>query len=63
LDVLKVDRVLHLYSPPSAASSLPASAGHPYDAAVGSFWIGGAVRLSPLVTRAARAPRGAQNGV
>jgi hypothetical protein len=30
LDVLKVDRVLLL-------QSLPASAGHPYDAAVGSF--------------------------
>jgi hypothetical protein len=39
--------VLHLSSPPSAASSrcvlLPAPAGHPYNVAVESFWIGGAV--------------------
>jgi hypothetical protein len=37
LHVLKVDWVLHLSSPPSVASSLPASAGHPYDAAARSF--------------------------
>jgi hypothetical protein len=29
--------VLHLSSPPSAASSLPTPAGHPYDAVAGSF--------------------------
>jgi hypothetical protein len=37
LNVSKVDRVLHLSTPPSAASSLPTPAGHPYDAAAGSL--------------------------
>jgi hypothetical protein len=63
LDVSKVYRVLHLFSPPSAASSLPMLTRHPYDAVAGSFQIGGAARPSPLVTRAARTPRGARNGV
>ena len=58
LDVSKVDRVLHLSSPPSAASSLPAPVGHPYDVAARSFQIGGAARPSPLVARAAWALRG-----
>ena len=53
LDVLKVDRVLHLSSPPSVASSLPKPIGHANDAAAGSFRIGGIVRPSPLVARAA----------
>jgi hypothetical protein len=55
--------VLHLSSPPSAASSLPASVGHPYDVAVGSFRIGGATHPSSLVARAARASCGGRNGV
>jgi hypothetical protein len=53
LDVSKVDRVLHLSSPPSATLSLPAPAGHPYDAAAGSFRIGGAARPFPLVAQVA----------
>jgi hypothetical protein len=60
LDVSKVDRVLHLSSPPSATLSLPASTGHPYDAAAGSFRIGGASHPSPLVAQVAWAPRGAR---
>ena len=61
LNVSKADRGLHLSSSPSAASSwcvpLPMLAGHTYDAAAGSFRIGGVVRPSPLVAQAARAPR------
>jgi hypothetical protein len=49
LDILKVDQVLHLSSPLSAASSLPALARHPYDAVAGSFQIEGAARPTPLV--------------
>jgi hypothetical protein len=60
---LKVDQVLHLSFPPSAASSLPASVGHQYDSVAGSFRIGGTTRPSPLVAWAAQAPRGARNGV
>jgi hypothetical protein len=41
LNVLKVDRLLHLFSPPSVASSLPKPVRHPYDAAAGTFRIGG----------------------
>jgi hypothetical protein len=55
--------VLHLFSPPSAVSSLPAPVGHPYDVAVGSFQIGGAARPSSLVGRAAWASCGGRNGV
>jgi hypothetical protein len=62
LDVSKVDRVLHLSSPPFVASSLPKPAGHPYDAAAESFRIGGASRPSPLVTPAVQGPRATQNG-
>jgi hypothetical protein len=54
---------LHLFSPPSAASSFPVLPRHPYDAVARSFQIEGAARPSPLVTRAARTPRGARNGV
>jgi hypothetical protein len=52
LDVSTIDRVLHLLSPPSTASSqcvLPVPAGHPYDAAARSFRIGGAAPL-PLLS-------------
>jgi hypothetical protein len=56
-DVSKVDRVLHLSSQPSAASSLPASAGLPHDAAAGSFRIGGAAHSSSLVARTSWTPR------
>jgi hypothetical protein len=52
LNVLRVDRVLHLSSPPSTASSrcvLLVPAWHPYDAAAGSFRIGGAAPL-PLLS-------------
>ena len=62
-DISKVDRVLHLSSSPSAASSLTASGGHPHDAAARSFRIGGAARPSSLIAWAARAPREARNGV
>jgi hypothetical protein len=41
LDASKVNQVLHLSSPPYVALSLPAPAGHPNDAASGSFRIGG----------------------
>jgi hypothetical protein len=51
LDVSKVDRVLHLSSSHSAASSLPALARHPYDAVAGSFRIRGVARPTPLVAR------------
>jgi hypothetical protein len=51
LDISKVDQVLHLSSPLSAASSLPALARHPYDAVAGSFQIEGAARPTPLVAR------------
>jgi hypothetical protein len=61
LDVSKVHRVLHLSSPPSTASSLPEPAGHPYDAAAGSFRIGDTTHPSPLVGRAARAPLAVRN--
>jgi len=58
LDVPKVDQVLHLPYPPSAATSrsilLLALAGHPYDAMAGSLRT-----PPPLFARAARAPRGA----
>ena len=63
LDISKVDRVLHLSSSPSAASSLTAPGGHPHDAAARSFRIGGAARPSSLIAWAARAPREARNGV
>jgi len=53
LDVLKVDYVLHLSSPPSATSSLLVPVGHLYDAIAVSFRIGGVVRPSSLVARAA----------
>jgi hypothetical protein len=59
LDVLKVDRVLHLSSPPSAASSLPTPAGHPYDTVAGFFRIEGAAHPSPLVAQTVRALHGA----
>jgi hypothetical protein len=49
LDVSKIDRVLYLSSPPSAASSLLTPIGHPYDAAAGSFRVESVARLSPLV--------------
>jgi hypothetical protein len=62
LDVSKVDQVLHLSSPPSTTSSLPESAGHPYNAAVGFFRIGGAARPSTLVTQVARGLRAVRNG-
>jgi hypothetical protein len=61
LDISKVNRVLHLSSPPYATSSLPAPTGYPYDAAAGSFRIGGAARPFPLVARAVWAMRGARN--
>jgi hypothetical protein len=61
LDVSKVDRVLHLFSPPSAASSLPKPTRHPYDSTAGSFQIGGVARPSPLVTWAVRTPHAARN--
>jgi hypothetical protein len=52
--------VLHLFSPPSAASSrcvlLSALAGHPYDATVGSFQIVGAAPLL-LLMLGQRGPR------
>ena len=47
LDVSKVDRVLHLSSPSSAASSLPAPAGHLDDARARAFRIGGVTCPSP----------------
>jgi len=60
LDVSKVDRVLHLSSAPSAASSrrvlLPAPTRHPYDVAAGSFRIGGAVPF-PLLSLGRHGPR------
>jgi hypothetical protein len=57
LDVSKIDRVLHLSSPPSATSSLSEPVGHPYDVAAGSFRIGGTARPSLLVARATRVSR------
>ena len=60
LDVSKVNWMLHLSSPPSAASSLSEPAGHTYNAAAGSFRIGGVQRETgpaPLIAGAARAPR------
>jgi hypothetical protein len=56
LNVSKVDQVLHLFSPPSVAWSLPAPAGHPYDVVAGSFQIRGATRPAPLVARASATP-------
>jgi hypothetical protein len=63
LNVSKVDQVLHLFSPPSVAGSLPAPAGHPYDVVAGSFQIRGATRPAPLVARASAAPCEEWNGV
>ena len=63
-DISKADRVLHLYSSPSAASSrcvlLPTLVDHPYDAVDGSLRIRGAAPF-PLIARAVRAPHAAQN--
>jgi hypothetical protein len=56
LDVLKVNQVLHLSSPPSAASSLLEPARHPYNVAARSFQIRGAAHPSSLVAWAAWAP-------
>jgi hypothetical protein len=65
LDVSKADRVLYLFSLPSTTSSrcvlLPAPAGHLYDAAAGSFRIGGAVPFPSCRSDGASPTRSARN--
>jgi hypothetical protein len=55
-DISKADQVLYLSSSSAASSRcvLPTPTRHPYDAAAGSFQIGGVVPF-PLVARTARA--------
>jgi hypothetical protein len=62
LDISKVDQVLHLFFPPSTASSqcvfLLVPARHPFDTAAGSFQIRGVTPLPLLLLRQHGPPHG-----